>query len=320
MNGRQITAPLQRRTGKRCGRQSLLGRTLLELMISITIGLVLLGVIIGVYTATTRINRQSSAVTRMSEDSALAMNFIGNNLRMAGFSPPRVSVSPGSTVLRNGSQVSFPDRNFIGAAIRGCDNGFASTTVAFTALSCASGAGPAAFALRFEGDTDSTPSITVAGISYPSDCLNQAVTGTTPSAYDAAPYTLVESRFSVATDAGSGTPEFFCAGNGNAFAGLPVIQYVDDLVIRYGVAADAQSAQVVRYATAAQVDALGGSVDERWSRVVSVQICMVFRSALPDQNAAGSFIDCNGNSTVSANGFLRRAYSTVFALRNRTGP
>ena len=296
------------------------GRTLLELLVSITIGAVLLGVIISIYSATTPVNRQAAAVTRMSEDAAVAMSFIGNTLRMAGFSPPRVSVSPGSTVLKNGAVVSFPDRNFIGAAVRGCDGAFTDSTAAFEDLDCSAASGADALAVRFEGDTDSTPAITVAGVSYPSDCLNQAVTVTAASAYDAAAYALVESRFSVDYNSATASSEFYCAGNGNTFVALPMFQYVTDMVIQYGLAADAQSAQVVRYANAAQVDALGGTVNERWSRVVSVRVCLEFRSAEPVQTGDSSHLDCQDQTIATSDGYLRRAYATVYALRNRTGP
>ena len=107
------------------------GRTLLELMISISIGLVVIGAVFVVYLGTTASSRQSSANNRISEDAAIAMAILGNNLRMAGYSPPRALFSPGSALV-DGVKAVVPDRHYVGPAIRGCDFGFSSAAnVAF---------------------------------------------------------------------------------------------------------------------------------------------------------------------------------------------
>ena len=71
------------------------GRTLLELMIAIAIGLVILLALGTVYLGTTRTNRQAGSVSRMSEDAAIAFSIMGSSLRMAGYSTPRALVLPG---------------------------------------------------------------------------------------------------------------------------------------------------------------------------------------------------------------------------------
>jgi hypothetical protein len=43
------------------------------------------------------------------------------------------------------------------------------------------------------------------------------------------------------------------------------------------------------------------------------------RSADPDPAGAGSYVDCTGKSKLSTDGLIRRAYRSVFALRNRSG-
>ncbi|MBP3980383.1 PilW family protein [Acidovorax sp. JG5] len=296
------------------------GRTLLELMISISIGLVVIGAVFVVYLGTTATSRQSSAINRINEDAAIAMAMLGNNLRMAGYSPPRALFSPGSAVV-NGVKVTVPDRHYVGPAIRGCDFGFSSAdNVAFDLITCnpASSPGPAAFVVRYEGDAFNT--IPVSG--NPSDCLTSGIT--TPnaeSAYDEnIEYKLVESRFSVGTSASNGTPELYCAGSGGAapFTRQPLMQFVENMVLSYGIAEDNLGGNVVRYVTQTQLDAITpGSTDELWSRVVSVKLCLVLRSETRDQNGGGNYIDCAGNSVASPNGFIRRSFTSVFALRNR---
>ena len=294
------------------------GRTLLELMISISIGLVVIGAVFVVYLGTTASSRQSSANNRISEDAAIAMAILGNNLRMAGYSPPRALFSPGSALV-DGVKAVVPDRHYVGPAIRGCDFGFSSAAnVAFDLITCnpSSSPGPAAFVVCYEGDSFNT--IPISG--NPSDCLTNGITANTVSTYDATSYKLVESRFSVDTSASNGTPELYCAGSGGAapFTRQPLMQFVENMAISYGIAEDNLGGNVVRYVSQTQLDAITpGTTDSLWARVVSVKLCLVLRSETRDQNGGGNYIDCAGNSVASPNGFIRRSFTSVFALRNR---
>lgn len=293
------------------------GQTLLELMISITIGLVVIGAVFVVYLATTATSRQSSAISRMSEDAAITMAILGNNIRMAGYSPPRALFTPGSALV-NGVKEVNPDRHFTGVAMRGCDFGFSSAeNVAFDSITCktSSNPGPAAFVVRYEGDEFNT--IAVSG--NPSDCLTSGITANTASNFDGSSYKLVESRFSIANSTSNGTPELYCSGSGGAspFSRQPLMQYVENMVVTYGIADDSTSGNVTRYVTQTQLDAISGTTATRWSRVINAKVCIVMRSDTADQNGGGNYIDCAGNSIASANGYIRRAFTSVFALRNR---
>lgn len=302
------------------------GRTLLELMIALTIGLVILAALGVVYLSTTRTNRQSGDVSRMSEDAAIAFNLLGINLRMAGFSQPRALVLPGGAIIDGVKQVAA-DRHFVGAAVRGCDHGFADVKKGFYDLTCSAGTGPAAIALRFEGDRFNTVPIGTT----PSDCVNNAVTTATPSAIDATlTYALIDSRFVGQIGTTSNTPELLCAGSGGTgtaiFNAEPLTQFVDNVQFSYGVAADRESRDVIQYMSASQVDTLPTSaanpvqmVDGRWSRVVNIKACIVMRSENRNQADTGTYIDCDGNPAASADGYARRAFNSVYALRNRSG-
>lgn len=313
------------------------GRTLLELMISITIGLVVLGAVSVVYLATTATSRQSLSTSRMSEDAAIIMNMLGNNLRMAGYSTPRTLVSSGGALVA-GRKLTIPDRHFTGYAIRGCDFGFSNVDdrPTFDALSCSTTEGlPAAFAVRYEGDVFNTFPVNKSTSNpdgEPSDCVSAGIVkpdGYAPSSY--APditYPLVEARFFIATSDTNGTPELYCAGSGGTskrFYKQPLMQFVENMVISYGIADDSIRGNVVRYVTQTQLDALTGTPEAHWSRVVNVKLCIVMRSDKPDQNQIKDkvtdkypyFIDCKGESAESADGYLRRAFTSVFTLRNR---
>lgn len=294
-------------------------------MVSIAIGLVVIGAIFVVYLATTSTSRQSSATNRLSEDGAIVMAILGNNLRRAGYSPPRALYAPGSALV-NGIKEVTPDRHFTGTGIRGCDFGFSSVANAtFDNITCNTAPGPAAFVVRFEGDLINTLPVNVAlpYLGDPSDCLTSGIAAdNAQSKYLASgvnDYKLVESRFSVATSATNGTPELYCAGSGGAapFTRQPLMQFVENMVITYGIADDNTSGNVVRYVTQTQLDAFAGTTESRWSRVINVKLCIAMRSETRDQNGAGNYIDCAGNSVASANGFVRRSFTSVFALRNR---
>lgn len=299
------------------------GRTLIELMIAITIGIVILGALIAVYLATSTSGRQATAVSRMNEDAAIAFSLINSQLRMAGFSIPRKGVPPGGAMV-DGVLISQPDRNFIGAGIRACDHGFTSSTVSFSSLECATGTtGGAAFSVRFEAaepaGTDTFKFLLPANL----DCLSQPVAGAAELTTGAlgVSYPLVESRFSVGTSASSGTSDLSCAGNGNAFVNQPIVQNVADMRLRFGIAADGASSKVEQYLnTAAEVDALGGSADQNWSRVVTVRLCLLMRSESASPADVGtSYIDCDGTTATASDGFIRRSYIQTVAVRNRGG-
>ncbi|VTU18503.1 MULTISPECIES: PilW family protein [unclassified Variovorax] len=290
-------------------------------MISIALGLVVLGALFAIYISTQVSSRQATSVARMDEDAAVALSVIGLQLRMAGFSIPRVFAAPGAATV-NGASVPTPDRNFSGAGVRACDRGFVDPTVDFDLLACAPGStGAAALAIRFEGaDPDDIPSVQ-ALLPPARDCLNQAV-GANATGALGVPYTLIESRYQVRIGARTGTPELYCGGNGSkiAYQSQAILQYVEDMTVGFGIADDGQSKAVERYVDdAASVEALPGSVDQRWSRVVSVKLCIVLRSGDPSPDAAGSYLDCRGKVAPSSDHLIRRAYSSVFTLRNRGG-
>jgi type IV pilus assembly protein PilW len=295
------------------------GRTLIEVMISITIGLAVMGAIIAVYTGTTSTSRQADSAQRMSQDAAIALNFMASYVRMAGFSFPQANMAT-STAAVGSATVEVTDRNFSGAPVRGCDNGFSNPTVsATTSLTCGTSAGPDSLVVRFEADTSNT--FPTGSPALPTDCLSQALNPNTVSDFDPTiTYTLAEARFYLRTGTASGTRDLYCGGNGTStFVAQPIVQYVDDLVFTYGIASDVSNHDVVQYVSSATIDAFGGAMNDNWKRVVSVKICMVMRSESADQAGPGSYVNCAGSVVASPDNYLRRAFTTVVTLRNRGG-
>ena len=291
------------------------GFSLVELLVAMTLGLVMLAALGSLLSTSLQTNSQTSNSAQMTEEGGLALEFLARYVRMAGFSPPLANVS-GVSVLVNGVQTQAVESAFTGAGLRGCDGGFTNATAAWDSLVCQTGTN-AAIALRFQGDLANTEPT---ALSLPTDCLAQAIANTAPSVFDnTLQITVVEARFAV-----NSTAELVCGGNGNAFIAQPLFGNIEGLRIRYGIAADGRSTQVLRYVNAATADTLlladgsSASVDQRWSRVVSVKICLVVRAGTPDQSQPTPYVDCDEHTVTPSDKYLRRSISTVVTLRNRS--
>ncbi|RYZ13187.1 MAG: hypothetical protein EOO24_00815 [Comamonadaceae bacterium] len=297
------------------------GRTLLELLVAMTLLLVVVGLGLSIWFATGSSSRHAAVIARMNEEALLAHALLGQTVRMAGFSLPRRQVPAGGARV-NGILVRPPDRNFTGAGIRGCDFGFLNPGVSdFEALACRRTApGEPAFAIRFEAASPGDPASVRALQPEAEDCLGQGVATDAIGALSR-PQRLVESRYLMRVGATSGTPELFCAGRGNGYAAYPLFQFVEGLSVRYGIAADGQARalEVAGYRSAAEVDALPGTLDERWSRVIAVRLCLLMRGGHAEGSRRSTYVDCDGRERVAPDAALRRAYPSVVALRNRSG-
>lgn len=297
-----------------------LGMSLVELMISITLGLVVVGSILSVYLSTARSSQQNIALARMNEDAAIAMAFIGNYLRVTGYSPPQILVTAAS-VVSSGIEQSVVDRNLTQTSIRACDNGFTDPTVAFDLLTCSATIAPgkSALALRFEGDTDDTQG----DGTNPGDCLSKPVSVETVSSMNPElNYKLIDNRIFLANNDNSGAPELNCIGNGGVTAISPqaLVESVESMFLRFGLADVAGNKLVTSYLTQTQLEptnATVGTTKSRWGRVISVKVCLVMRSQNPVPEGGGNYIDCDGLAQTSSDKFLRRSFTNTYTLRNR---
>lgn len=289
------------------------GVSLVELLVAMAIGLVMLGAILSIYMGTTVAGRQSDTVSRMGEDATIALETMARHIRMAAYSTPILMAARNAATV-NGQVVQLADSNFAGAGIKGCDGGFSRTTDSWDNLVCTnSSTQPDGIAVRYEGDSFNTEA---AGSISASDCLSQGVAQNANSAADSSvQYALVESRFFV-----SANKELSCAGNGQAsFTSQPLVSGVEFMRVRYGIASDSTESQVLFFATAAEVNALGGSADQNWGRVVAVRICIQMVSPSEDQGKVVPYYNCDGALTTPADKYLHRTYSTTVSIRNRAG-
>lgn len=297
----------------RTGKQQ--GFTLLELLIALAIGILLLASVLMVIVNATRSGRVSDAETAMNEEGMVTLGLLQQQIRLAGY----------SQTVNDAAAIS---KNFVGTSIRGCDNGFTDAGAAFNSLTCNATAGSAdnaAIAIRYEADVLNTPP-TAGGL--PTNCALRGITANTPSAVTGATttYALADNRYYVrSSGTDSGRPELSCRGatsNTTIAAVDALIENIEQLRFTYGIVAstDPEDQQIVTYISSEDLDTnySGESMQDRWSRVRSVKICVLMRSAESARDGTNqSYRDCSGNLQQAGDGYLRRAYITTAQLRNK---
>lgn len=329
------------------------GFSLIELLVSMTIGLVIVVAAGSAYLGASTAGKVTDAQSRMNEDGQAALNILTQHLRMAGTNPNQPNRAP--VFLHNpvydptylgGTSTPYPSTTYVVApaytrspySLRGCDGTFTVTIAGATdisVLNCAAGANtlPDSIAISYEADRYNTEPDTN---SKPTDCLGNPLTQFNVVFTPPAPDPVMNDKFSVAVNrfyiGASGSvaaPTLFCKGNGgNAAASpQPLVENIEDMQFTYGTvstAATLETDTVAGYLTANDVVSQANlallPLEGRWGKVLSIRICVLVRSEKPSAPDAASarYDDCQGNRDVAAPDLrLRRAYTTTVVLRNR---
>lgn len=312
------------------------GRTLIELMVALTIGLIVVSAVSLAYLSTSRTARFSDSLSDVADTGQAAMALIGDSIRQAGFGEivgSDMTLGPGdANALR--TQTLFGD----GPHLAGCSGrAFADDTAA--APVCAAAAGDVNFDslfVRFQGDSVIPPAqgaITdCLGVAVPQEALPPAHLGTARAA--ARP--MVQNVYY-----GQGG-RLWCRGNGrvaaaDAFAApqqllgnveqFKVFYGFDD--VRHANGGGAASGSIRSLRDAAFLNALPAAQNP-WDFVVSVHVCLVVRSAPSKGNALSAratFTRCPQTAAEAAgagvvvdapDGAVRRTYQQVFVVRSRS--
>lgn len=329
-------------------RQQQRGMTLIELMISITLGLFITISVIGAYLGISNASRTAEAIGRMNEDGQIALTILSQQLRMAGVNPSQPNRSTNSIGLSaRGNSVPLHNSVTNAYAIRGCDLTFTNVSdpsVSTGGLTCAhtaTSSRPDSISIAYEADRYNTvPTST----GTPTDCMGSGITPVSANYLDsngATTTTLIyeaENRFYVGTSTSIVNPTLYCKGNATA-AAQPLVENVEDLQLSYGTVNPDPAASflylsttpsftttmVLGYLNAYEVDnnatlpgTSGLATPERWNAVKTVRICLVVRSELPIAASADSarYLDCEGTLKTPADRRLRRAFTTTVVLRN----
>lgn len=311
------------------------GRTLLELMISITIGLVVVGAALAIYAGTSAASKVTETEARLNENATIVLGLLQQQIRLAGYS---AIVAP----------ATFPAdqrKNLDGAGVRGCTGGMATTnTTAFNAITCTNTPASDALVVRYEADTGNTIPVTASGVTLASNCVGEGIIATTLSSATASAaiagtltfprYALADNRYFINTaNTPSGGPELYCQGatSANTTTGVvtfgtaqPIMEGVERMELSFGVAASATGTVTTAYMTAQNIDTQFAANADRWERVLTVRVCLQLRntsaSDLSSRSAiadTAKYYDCNNTQQTSTDGYLRRTYTSTILLKNR---
>jgi type IV pilus assembly protein PilW len=279
-------------------------------MISLTLGIVIIGAILVMYTSGSAATRSALAQGQMNEDGQMALAVITQELRQAGYNPSRVGG------VKN-------DLGQGGWSIFACDSGFTAATLnnqLVSSLACNAGAATStSLALVSEGDLVSGKNTTTAPI-QPRDCIGNGVTAA------AGGYYVMQSRLYI-----SGTT-LTCKGSGDLAQAQILAENIESMTISFAVAEPtvANSKVVLGYLSAAEIDtdptltaALPAKLD-RWNKIVAARVCVIVVSETAElaqlQDKVGGsvseYANCADGVTPYPDNKLRRAYRTTVLLRN----
>lgn len=331
------------KTNKKSWRHvgDLQGRSLVEILIALTIGMVILAAVSSLFFGNRQTFRANDDKTRLDEEGRLALNLMAFHIRMAGYGTLLTHDEGYSNTtaakLNRVQPATYTSASDIAGtaanAIVGCANGFADSGAAVVA--CQAGNVSDAFAVSYDVDQH----IVGLGSALPTDCLG-AVIRLSPAIppvnkrSGTAEFYRVENRFFVQNNAVTGNPELYCRGNGNTPPGAPfanvaqpIAENVETMKITYGLSPaeailDAPGNENGEKASVQSVNQFLTAdlmTPADWPRVVSVRLCIVVRSAndfVVTQRQA--YRDCNDAQVVAADRRMRGVFSTTIAIRSRS--
>jgi type IV pilus assembly protein PilW len=324
-------APLRR------PRSRQLGRSLVELMIGITVALAITSAVAAAYVGVSRTAKFSAELAGIADSGQVVMQLIGDSIRQAGYGEIVGSdlVLGASQVGSYRSQTMFAD----GASVIGCSGArFADDTARDPV--CGSPLDPNfdALMVRFQAEAVIPPDQ-----GRIDDCLGVAVPAEDLPA-DHAGRVHAAARPMVQNAYFGGGGALWCRGGGRATAATvfapaqQLVSNVEQFKVFYGFddmrhanpdSAPATTARSIR--DAAWINALPAASNP-WEFVVTVHVCMVIRSdpdasAKPSQRAADTYSRCPLTEAEAAGALptvsmtdrvLRRTYAQTFTVRSRS--
>jgi len=327
------------------------GVSLVEIMVALVLGLVLSAGVIQIYVANKQAYRAADATSRIQENARFAMDALTRDIRMAGFigcgdldfiTPNVVANNPPAGGLSASNAVRGYE--YDGSSWTPAFNGTAPTgVVADTDVISISRGGDCGANLVGNMTTDNANiqinsgyscNLQAGDVLLISDCVSADIfratnvsSGSTTTishsqaqntdnflskAYnkDARVYRFSSADYYIRQNA-AGEPALFVRENGTEpAADGDLVEGVENMQILYGEDTDvAFDGSANKYVPA---DAVGD-----WSRVVSVRISLLLRSAEDNVVSAPQTYTYNDSEVTSSDRHLRRVYTTTIGLRNR---
>lgn len=327
-----ITAPAQ-----------IKGFSLIELLVAMAIALVIIGAALSAFIGSSGSRKIAEAQSRMNEDAQAALSILSQQIRMAGNNPAQPNrvddANPALSSLRNPvygvtslNVGTYTTSNF---SVRGCDGKFTNLTTAtnLDALTCAGGTTTLPDSIGISYEADKYNSIAT-NKGAPTDCLGISlppVTATLPVIVGNATttanvtFTVADNRFYIGTSSAIKAPTLWCKGTSTA---QPLVENIEDMQFHYGTVSAALTATTATVAGYLKADDVVNETTlkalptdaQKWSKVVTVRICVIVRSEEPvaPDLASAQYLNCDGDLVTNPPDLrLRKAYSTLVMLKNR---
>ncbi len=328
------------------GCRHMKGFSLIELMVSLTIGLLLATAAFSAYLGASAASKMSDAQIRMNEDAQAALVILSQQLKMAGNNPDRAdridNADPAFSSRHNPvyGDTSFATGTYTTSefSVRGCDGRFSNiaTAASLDQLTCAGSVTslPDSIAVSYEADSFNTIPTTQATGKLPTDCVGKKlslITAALPTVVGAGTasatvtYFIAENRFYIAASHALASSSLYCKGNGEGSTPQALVNNVEDMQISYGAVSMATTstvATVAGYLSAGEIAALGSSSNDPlpWEKVLAVRVCVLVRSEgqVVSEQASARYLNCEGSlAAIPADRRLRQAYFATVLLRNR---
>ncbi|MEO6920051.1 MAG: PilW family protein [Collimonas sp.] len=273
------------------------GFTLIELMVSLTIGLIIMLFLSSLYFNSKSSSRLNDDNARIQEDGRFALGVIERSLMQAGFG----NMMTGNTT--DFPPVAYPTLT----GLMGCDNGYA--TPMTVPPTCAATATANAFTASYTSEPYDSTNSPISGAG--TDCSGTQAVGSSSTTGG-----LVSNSFYLDTT----KKVLYCQGNAGSNP-VALLNNVDNMTVNYGIDTGNQYTpmQAMASASTAGTATINGNNRLGWDRVVTVTVCLEIHSTnnVISTSTGQVYYKCNATtSTTASDHLLHTTMTRVFTIRN----
>lgn len=289
------------------------GLTLIELMVSLVIGLLLAIIASSTYLYSKQAYNSVTENSQLEENGRFALTLLARNIQSAGF----VAIDPASAFPGGPNDIK----------VRGCDYGMVNpkTASSSSGLACQTStptgvSQSASIGIFYDTDAYSTSGSNYQGF----DCLGNkslyipSTTGGSPT-YRVSNYFFVSTSIAQTPNGTTTMGQLSCAtdptGSTSTWAlPQPLIPGIHQFSVAYLTPSGIDKNTAQKANTAATLEAAN-----TWSQVTAVELCVLTKSIQPSGNDTSTQMkDCYDNDFTPPPSQTFRRFTTVVNLRNRT--
>ena len=313
----------RRRISQKRQAASQKGYTLVELMVSLAVGVMVMGAAAAAYLSISESQRSLTEKSYAAESARFAMETLGREIQNAGFYPinevtstspltPQSAVPIGNFTTGSESNTETSPEH-LRSPVFGCSSKKIDATKTTSVCIAHTSYSPAV-------DADTLVASYYTDDNFGKDRGNNtdcaratpaAVSGSNgklffiSNSYTLTPVTLKLEGNTIKTFG------LACAGSASPVNNyVPLITGIEQLRLSY----------LVQSETTAQFKSADSVLATEWNKVIAVKVCLVARSLqnVRLQASSYSFKDCSDATQTFANGIERKRYTQIFAVKNAT--